>query len=97
MTEIQKACVQCKLFFLTSQQDLRKTSDLTVEDTGMHHTRMVCNFVTGLQEALQQDQVQTETPMVVQVPLDHVANALQNTQKQLDTQLQQIQVMMQAN
>ena len=96
MTEIQKTCVQCKLFFLTSQQDLRKTSDLTVEDTGMHHTRMVCNFVTGLQEALQQDQVQTETPTVVQAPVDHVANAVQNIQKQLATQLHQMQAMMTA-
>ena len=37
-----------------------------------------------------------ETPTVVQAPVDHVANAVQNTQQQLATQLQKIQSMMQA-
>ena len=56
---------------------------------------MVCGVVAGIQESLQQKQTQTETPTSVQVPLDHVANAVQITQQQLATQLQQMQLMMQ--
>ena len=37
-----------------------------------------------------------ETPAVVQEPVAYVANAVQNTHKELSTQLQQIQLMMQA-
>ena len=62
----------------------------------MHHANVVLNVVAGLQEALQQDQVQTDNLMVVQAPVDHVANAVQNTQQQLSTQLQKIQAIMQA-
>ena len=57
---------------------------------------MVHNVVSGLKEALKHDQAQTETQAVVQVPVDHVANAVQNTQQQWATQLQQMQSMMQA-
>ena len=57
---------------------------------------MVLYVFVGLQEALQQDQVNTETPRVVQKHVNHVANAVQSTQKQLATQLQKMQVMMQA-
>ena len=57
---------------------------------------MVRDAVTGLQEALQQDQFQTENLTVVQAPVYHVDNAVQNTQQQLATQLQQIQAMMHA-
>ena len=56
---------------------------------------MVRGVVAGLQEDLKQEQVQTETPMVLQAPVDHVANAVQNIQKQLDTQLQKTQAMIQ--
>ena len=34
---------------------------------------MVRDVFEGIQEALQQDQSQTETPEVVQAPVDHVA------------------------
>ena len=71
-------------------------SDLTVEETGMHHAIMVRNVVSGLHEALQQEQVKTETLAVVQAPVDHVANAVQNTQKQLAKELQQMQAIIQA-
>ena len=60
----------------------------------MHRANMVRDVVAGLQEALQQDQVQTETLTVVQGPVDHVANAVQNIQQQLATQLNQMQAMM---
>ena len=56
-------------------------SDLTVDDAGMHHANMVRGVVSGLQEAFQQYQAQTDTPTNMQEPLDHVANAVQNTQK----------------
>ena len=62
----------------------------------MYHANIVRDFVAGLQESLQQYQVHTETPTVMQAPVDHVANAVQNTLKQLSTQLQQMQAMMQA-
>ena len=81
MPEIQKTWVQFKQFFWTSHQELRKTYDLTVEYTGMHHANMVSYVVAGLQEALQQYQFQTETLTVVQAPVDDVANAVQNTQQ----------------
>ena len=56
-------------------------SDLTVDDAGMHHANMVRGVVSGLQEAFQQYQAQTDTPTNMQEPLDHMANAVQNTQK----------------
>ena len=96
MPAIQKTWVQFKQFFRTSHQELREMSDLTVEDAGMHHTNMVRDVVAGLQEALQQYQVQTETLTVVQAPVDHVFNALQKTQQQLAKQLHKMQAVMQA-
>ena len=47
-------------------------------------------------EALQQYQVQTETPTVMQTPVYHVANTVKNTQHQLATQLKQMQETIQA-
>ena len=78
-----------------SHINLRLTSDPTVEDLGIPHVNMVRDVVAGLQEALQQEQTQTETPASVQAPVDHVANKVQSTQQQLATQLQKIQSMMQ--
>ena len=78
---VQKMWVCFKQFSRTSHRELRETSNLTVEYVGMHHANMVRNVVAGLQEALQQEQTQTETPTSVQVPVDHVANAVQSTQK----------------
>ena len=43
-------------------------SKLTFEDAGVHPANMVRNVVAGLQEALQQDQAQMETPTVRQAP-----------------------------
>ena len=67
--------------FFTAHRELRETSDITVEDSGMHHYNMVRDVVAGLQESLQQEKVHTETPTVVQALVDHVANAVQNTQQ----------------
>ena len=61
----------------------------------MHHADMVCDVVAGIQEALQQEKVQTDTLTVVLTPVDHGDNAVQNTQKQLVTQLQKMKLMMQ--
>ena len=57
MPTTQKTWVRFKQFFRTYHQELRETSDLTVEDAGMHHANMVRNVVAGIQEALQQEQV----------------------------------------
>ena len=46
--EIQKMWVRFKHFFWTSHQKLRETSNITVEDTGMHHANMVRDVVAGL-------------------------------------------------
>ena len=62
----------------------------------MHHANMVRNLVAGLQEVLQQEQVPMDNPAVIEEPVDHVANAVQNTQQQLATQLQKMQAIMQA-
>ena len=61
MPEIQKTWVRFKHFFWTSHQELRETSKLTVEDTGMNHANMVRDVVAGLQEALRQEKVHTKT------------------------------------
>ena len=74
MPEIQKTWMKFKQFFWTSHQELRETSNLTVEDAGMHHANMVRHVVAGLQKDLQQDQAQMETMTVVQAPVDHVDN-----------------------
>ena len=62
----------------------------------MQHTNMVHNVVARLQEVLHQEQVTTENQTTVPEPVDHVSNAVQSTQKYLDTQLKQTQEMMQA-
>ena len=53
--------------------------DITFEDAGIHHANMIRDVVAWIQEALQQEQIQTETPTSVQAPVDHVDNALQST------------------
>ena len=90
MPEIHKKWVRFKHFFRIAHQELRETSDLIVEDAGMQHANMVKNVVAGIQEALQQEQAQTETQAVMPAPVDHVANVVQNAQQQLATQLQQM-------
>ena len=57
---------------------------------------MVHDVVAGLQEALQQDQSQTETPAVVQAPVDHVSNEVQKNQQQFAAQLKKMQAMIQS-
>ena len=95
MPAVQKTWVSFKQFFRTSHRELQKTSDLTVEDAGMHHANMVCDVVAGLQEDLHQEQTHTETLTSMKAPVDHVANAVQSNHQQLATQLQKIQSMMQ--
>ena len=56
MPAIQKTWVPFKQFFWTSHRELIETSDLTIEDTGMHNDNTVRNVVAGLQEPLQQYQ-----------------------------------------
>ena len=60
---------------------MRETSDITVEDAGIHHDNMVQDVVAGIHEALQQEKTQTKTPTGVQTPVDHVANGVQSTKE----------------
>ena len=62
--------------FWTAHRKLREKSDLTVEYASMHQANMVWDVVAWLHESLQQEQVRTETPAVVQAPVDHVANKM---------------------
>ena len=96
MTTVHRTLVKFKQFFRTAHQELRETSNLTVEDFGMHHTNMVHDVVAGLQEVLQQEQVLVDNATVTEAPVDHEAKAVQNTQQQLATQLQKMQAMMQS-
>ena len=95
MTAVQKMWVCFKQYFQTSHRELRETSGITIEDAGIYYANMVRDIVAGLQESLQQDQTQMETPTIMQAPVDHVANVVQITHQQLATQLQQIQSMIQ--
>ena len=52
----------------------------------MHHANMVHDVVAGFQELLQQEKVQTDNLMVIEAPVNHVANVVQNNQQQLETQ-----------
>ena len=73
--------------FQRERRDLWETSDITIEDTGMNHTNMISNGVAGLQEVLHQEQVPTETTTVIEEPVNHVDNMVQNTQQQLTIHL----------
>ena len=94
MPSIQKTWVQFKQFFQISHRELRETSNLTVEDAGMHYFNMVRDVVAGLHEDLQQYQTHKEAPISMQEPMDHVTKLVQNTQQQFATQLQQMQSIM---
>ena len=82
MLEIKKTWVQFKQNLQTSHGELRETSNITVEDAGIHHANMVRNIVAEIQEALQQEYTQTETLASVQAPVDHVANTVKSTHQQ---------------
>ena len=66
-----------------------------MEDAGIHRKNMVCDVVSGWQEVLQQETVLTDNATVIEALVNYVANAVKITQKQLATQLQQMQAMMQ--
>ena len=94
MPTIQKKWVWFKHFFQKAHWELWETSDLTIEDSVMHNANMVQDEVAGLQEVLYQEQFPTDNPKVIEEPFNHVSDAVQNTQQQLATQLQQMQEMM---
>ena len=96
MTKVQRTWVSSKQFFRIAHRELRETSDLTVEDNGMHHANMVRDVVSGLHETLQKEQAPTENAINIPKPIDHVSNASKSTQQHLATQLQKMQAMIQA-
>ena len=51
MTIVQKMWVVFKKKW-KSHQDLRETSDITIENAGVHHANMVRDVVAGVQEVL---------------------------------------------
>ena len=59
-----------------AHRELRKTSDLIIEDTGICHANMVRDVVSGLQEVLQQDQTLNENLNIIPEHVDYVANAV---------------------
>ena len=93
--KFQKTWVGFTQFFLKTHQELCEPSDLTIEDSGTHHTVMVRIVVAGIQESLQQEKSLTGNMTTMEEPINHVENAIKSTQKQLATQLQQIQAMLQ--
>ena len=46
MKKVQKTWVGFEQFFWMEHRKLRETTDLTVQDAGMHHANMVRNVVT---------------------------------------------------
>ena len=48
MPEVQNTWVCFKQFSRTSHRELRETSNITVEDAGMHHTNMVRDVIAEL-------------------------------------------------
>ena len=96
MKTVQRTWVRFKQFFCTTHQELRETSDLTVEDSGMQHANTVRSVVAGLQEALRQEKPPTDNVKNILEPIDHVVNKVKITQQQLATQLHNRQEMMKA-
>ena len=66
--------------FWTAHRELQETTDLTVQNFGMHHATMVRNVVARLQEVLHQDQSPIDTPANLSEPHKHVANVVQSIQ-----------------
>ena len=62
----------------------------------MHHANMVSNVIVGLQKVLHQEKVLTENLAFIEEPVNHLGSVVQNTQQQLETQLQKIKAMIQA-
>ena len=62
----------------------------------MHNINIVRDVVEGIQELLQQNKYPIETSVTAFEPHKHVANAVQSNQQKLASQLQQMQIMMQA-
>ena len=56
---------------------------------------MVRIVVAGLQEVLHQEKFLTKNTKKVETSVNHVANAVKNTQKKFAPQLQKMQAMMQ--
>ena len=66
MATMKNNWVSFKHFLRTAYHELRETTDITVQDAGMHHVNMVRGVVTGLQEALKQESAPVEAPVVME-------------------------------
>ena len=81
MPTLQMTWVEFKQFFSTVHHKLQETTEIIVQDAGMHHSNMVDGVVSVLQEVLQQEQAPTKTPETIAEPSEHVANAVKTTQQ----------------
>ena len=72
--------------FWAAHLELRETSDLNIEDAGMHHAIMVHDVVVLLQEFLNQEQALTDNMVIITEPANHVTNSVQSAQQQLAKQ-----------
>ena len=88
MLIFQKMGVGFKHFFGTAYYELQETTDITIQETGIHHTNIVRNVVRVIQEFLHKEQAPTKNPPILLEPNEHVANAVQITQHKLAAQLQ---------
>ena len=52
MLTVQKKWVGFNQLSRTAHRELRETTDITINNAGMHHTNMVRAVVAGLQEVL---------------------------------------------
>ena len=68
MSTVQKMWVGFYQLFWTVHQELSNTTDLTVQDVGMHHAKMVRDVVAVLQEFMKQEQAPTDTTPFISEP-----------------------------
>ena len=68
MLAVQKTWVGLKQLFRTTHHELQETTDIRVQDEGMHHADMVRNVVSGIQKVLKKESVPVKAPVVIQYP-----------------------------
>ena len=49
---VDKTWANFKTHFRTAHKELRATTDLTAQDSGMHRTNIVCDVMAALQETM---------------------------------------------
>ena len=98
---VDKTWAQFKTRFRTAHKELRATTDLTAQDSGMHHANMVRDVVASLQETMvvpaEPEVVAAEVIPAPSPPLnfnDQMANAMAAVNSTQQQMFQKIQTMM---